>query len=361
MTAKVLVVGAGAAGITAARLLLDRGIDVHVLEASDAHGGRVRKLDGFVDVPIDVGAEWVHRWISAEPTVLRRLLDRSDPDHRTFPYRPRTFSVWAAGRLWNLNLLRFLAHADDDKFVESSWFDVLDGLVTADVRERIRYDAPVELVEYRDDGVRVTIRSGETIEADRVIVTVPLTILQQGDIHFEPPLPADKVRALKREQMPGGLKVFIEMSERFYPDMVIVGNLFSRSSQGDCAYYDAMLGKPTERHVLALFTQGGKAERYLSHGSDEAVFEYVLAELDEIFDGRASRQHVQHVVQNWSAEPFIRGSYSKRAGSAEEMAAPVAGRVFFAGEAMNPNGKTVAVHGASESAESAVAELLAAS
>ena len=84
----------------------------------------------------------------------------------------------------------------------------------------------------------------------------------------------------------------------------------------------------------------------------------MLAELDEIFDGKASQYYLQHVVQDWSREPFIGGSYSQRRASAKKLGAPVAGTVFFAGEAMNPNGKTIAVHGACESAYAAVEAML---
>ena len=41
---KVLIIGAGAAGITAGHLLAERGVDFEILEASSTHGGRVRKL-----------------------------------------------------------------------------------------------------------------------------------------------------------------------------------------------------------------------------------------------------------------------------------------------------------------------------
>lgn len=52
------------------------------------------------------------------------------------------------------------------------------------------------------------------------------------------------------------------------------------------------------------------------------------------------------------------GSYSQRKASAKKLAEPVAGRLYFAGEATNPNGKTIAVHGACESAYSAVEAML---
>ncbi|MEM1333664.1 MAG: NAD(P)/FAD-dependent oxidoreductase [Actinomycetota bacterium] len=354
---KVVVIGAGAAGLTAGRLLRERGIDVEILEASATHGGRVRGLTDFVDVPIDVGAEWVHHWVKARPPSLRRLFAGEDPDHPTFPYRPQTVAIVRRGKLRRLDWLRFLA-ANDHKFVDSSWAQVIGGGVTPDDAARIRFDSVVERVEYGESGVSVTTASGAVIEADKVIVTIPIRMLQLGSIAFVPPLPQTKMRAIHNEVMPGGLKVFIEFSECFYPHLLEMGPLWGRGSDGDCSYYDAMLGKPTDRHVLGLFTQGEKAERYLQQGSDEAIADYVLAELDDLFDGAATRHHLQHVVQNWSAEPFIQGSYSKRAASAKELAASVADRVYFAGEAMNPSGQTIAVQGAVESSYVAVAEML---
>ena len=127
----------------------------------------------------------------------------------------------------------------------------------------------------------------------------------------------------------------------------------------ECVYYDAAIGKQSDRHVLGFFTQGSAAERYTSHGTDEQLFAHILRELDEIFDGQASEQYVQHIVQDWTREPYIQGSYSQRKANAEKLAESVAGRVFFAGEAMNPNGKTIAVHGASEAAYTAVAAMIA--
>lgn len=52
----VLIIGAGAAGLFAGKVLADRGIDFRILEASDRYGGRVGKLEGFADYPLDLGA-----------------------------------------------------------------------------------------------------------------------------------------------------------------------------------------------------------------------------------------------------------------------------------------------------------------
>jgi polyamine oxidase len=56
---KVIVVGAGFAGLTAARALLDAGYRVEVLEASARRGGRVHTVDSL-SLPVDLGASWLH-------------------------------------------------------------------------------------------------------------------------------------------------------------------------------------------------------------------------------------------------------------------------------------------------------------
>ena len=114
-------------------------------------------------------------------------------------------------------------------------------------------------------------------------------------------------------------------------------------------YYDAALGKETTQNVLGLFVDGERATQITSLENDDAVLDYVLNELDNIFDGQATKYYLKHVVQNWSREPFIRGTYSHRKSSVETLSAPVTDKIYFAGEAMNLKGNTIAVHGASES------------
>jgi len=223
---KIIVVGAGAAGLTAGHLLEQRGIDFEILEARPTSGGRVRKLEGFADFPIAIRR--------------RHMVRRDRPPRNTEPGR----------------------------------------------------EAPPQ---------------------------------HCGDHH----------------------RVWARVSGRD-------GDVLN-----ECVYDDAAFGKDSNSNVLGLFTQGTKAECYTAHATDEELFNYVGTELDEIFDGQASKHDVDHVIEDWTREPYIYGSYSQRKASANKLAQPVARKVFFAGEAMNPNGKTIAVHGACESAYSAIDAMLA--
>ncbi|MGI9641352.1 MAG: NAD(P)-binding protein [Acidimicrobiia bacterium] len=107
---KILIIGAGAAGITAVHLLAEHDVDFEIIEAGRTYGGRVRKVEGFADFPIDVGAEWIHQWIKAKPAVFSRLLDGADQRFPTFHDKPKTYALWKDGKLRVQNWLRFLMY-----------------------------------------------------------------------------------------------------------------------------------------------------------------------------------------------------------------------------------------------------------
>lgn len=347
----VLIVGAGAAGLAAGYLLHRFGIDFTIVEARDRIGGRTKGLSGFADFPIDLGAEWIHD----EPELLGQLLD--DPSLsasvEVVPYSPETLYVYD-GALLQLNAVG--NYYGEYKFRRSGWFEFLDQFVAEPIRDRIRLGLPVTSIDTSDPAGVTVVAGGETLTADRVLVTVPTAVLQAEVIAFTPPLSEAKLAAIDTIDVAPGLKVFMEFEERFYPDLV------SRDGVGqNRLYYDAAFGKDSDRNVLALFWVEHPATE-LTDLDDDAILAAVLADLDDLFDGAASAGFVQGVVQNWTGKEWTRGAYTWGPDDGlEDLVAtirePVDDRLWFAGETLATEA-TSTVQGAMESAYTAARGIL---
>lgn len=100
---------------------------------------------------------------------------------------------------------------------------VFDDCSTADIvrhLERnldIRTECQVTRIRYDSDGVRIQCQNGRELHVDRVIVTVPVTVLQRKDIDFLPPLSAEKQLAIDTVRMENALKIFLKLSKQFWP------------------------------------------------------------------------------------------------------------------------------------------------
>lgn len=341
---KVLVIGAGAAGLMAGYTLKRYGIDFQVLEAAPTFGGRVKKITGFADFPIDLGAEWIHE----NPDILVRLLNDSNAKGSvdTIPYNPKDVYNFSDGGLVKQNWANhFYA---EYKFKNTTWHDFFEDFVVPGIADHLVFDSPVASIDYSGDMVKVKDASGNEYEADKVILTVPIAVLREGDIDFEPPLSSDKNKAFINADMGDGMKAFFEFSEKFYPDILLLGGLIEGFGK-ERIYYNAAYKKDTNQHILGLFTAGNDSTPYTSLGSDKAIYHAIMKELDEMFEGKATQYYKKHVIQNWSADPYIKGSYSHYGDDYEEVIAtlsePLDNKVFFAGEAYT-DGDWSTVHGA---------------
>lgn len=356
---KVIIVGAGVSGIAAAHILSKKGIKFEILEAGSVVGGRIKKCDDFADFPIDLGAEWVHKLIHARPTITSKLFAGEATDHKIFRYIPKTIYQSKNGELRKRNWMKYLLGIIQDfKFSNSTWFDFLDSMISDEIQKHSYLNHAVTKIDYHGEDVLVSTNKAQVFKADNVIITVPIKILQEGMIEFSPQIPDEQLIAINREKVGDGIKIFMEFSDRFYPDLLEIGKILGNPFEGDSGYYDAAFGKKSNKHILALFAHGSKATKYTSLKSEEKIVEFVLDELDEVFDGQARKTYKKHIIQNWSQEPYIRGSYSQKKGDVKKMSMPLRNKVFFAGEAMNSKGRTVAVQGAIESSYIAIDKML---
>ncbi len=348
----VLIVGAGAAGLTAGYLLNQHGIDFKILEASSKLGGRMKINSDFVDFPIPLGAEWLH----SEKSILGEIVNDSSVniETETKPYDSNNDYGLYEGYKVSLKSLGFRI---DQKFIGSSWLGFFEEYVVPSVEDKLEYNVIVESIDYSGKNVTVKTSHNDYI-ADTVILTVPIKILQNQSISFTPSLPDYKLKAINNVTVWDGFKAFIEFEEKFYP--AAIGYKVKPRRAGQKLYYDAAYGQHTESHVLGLFTVGSGTLPYRNLPDDKLI-KYMLNELDELFDGKASLNYVKHISQNWSAEPFINSAYVYDHENWLRMKAlgkPVNDKLLFAGTDYTDGDDWGSVHTAARSAIKAVEQIL---
>ena len=349
---KVLIIGAGAAGLTAGYQLAQKGIDFEIIEASTVHGGRMKQTKEFVDFPIPLGAEWLH--------VRRGIFDEIVNNQKvkittkTKPYNKNVDSALYEG--YEISL-RGIGFKIEQKFINSSWLDFFDEYITPAVVGKINLDEIVTSIDYGQEKVEVKTKNSK-FTADKVIFTAPVKMLQKETITFTPVLPSYKLKAVQNVTVWDGFKAFIEFTEKFYPEAV--GFKIKPRSAGQKLYYDVAYGQDSKRNVLGLFSVGTGTLPYrkLSH---QELKVYMLKELDELFDGKASPNYINHISQNWNEEPFINGAYINDRESPSRIRAlgkSIDKKIFFAGTCYTMGEDWGSVHTAARSAIRAVNELL---
>jgi monoamine oxidase len=215
-------------------------------------------------------------------------------------------------------------------------------------------DCKVTLIDHSGMGVRLETSQGR-LSAGKVIVTVPTNLIADESIRFHPALPA-KVDAARG--LPLGLadKVMLALDEP--SGLPKDGNLRGatmRTAMG--SFHLRPFGQPS---IEGYF--GGRFARELEDAGNGALAAQAIDEIAALLGNDYRRKLKPLAESRWAHDPFARGSYSHalpgHAGKRAVFAAPVDGRLFFAGEATSPNFFSTA-HGARDSGARAAAELLA--
>ncbi len=403
----VVVIGAGAAGLAAARRIATAPLSLHVLEARDRAGGRGWTLRDATGLPIELGCGWLHsadenEWCIIAAT-LGFALDRTRPQWRTqwknlsFPPADHDDFRATLERFWD----RLDAGGDAEKDVPGASFlepggrwnglinaistymngVELDGLSARDFwRYRdtginwrvvegygtliaalaegldISFACPAEVIDHGGRRIRIATPRGD-IAARAVIVTVPTDVLAAGVPRFAPELP-DKIAAA--DALPLGVadKVYLRLTggEDIPNDAHLYGAI-DRVETG--SYHLRPLGRPL---VEGYF--GGEFARELEQEGEAGFASFAIDQLAALIGNDIRKRLELIAASNWVRDPWARGSYSRaRPGHADArqvLAAAVDQRLFFAGEACSRDDFSTA-HGAYRSgvvaAEQAISAL----
>ena len=400
---KVIIIGAGAAGLYAAYILKSKGIDFQLLEASSTYGGRLGKLTGFANFPIDTGAQWLH----GKNSILGDLIKKSktnitlDDSETKFWFNnqlvnslPQETDIFEGDNLPDIsfedyalqnglgNEYKYIVEniagdqgaaasrlsvygnnkdeehwsaGDDDFKFEETFFDLIDTQIANQVKDYILLNTVVSKIDYSQSTILITDSNNNTFNADKVIITVPIPILKSADIQFTPALPDEKTAAFAKIGMDAGMKVFLKFSNKFFDQNIIGGSVCA-------AYADDSIGKAQNDNILLAFIMGEQAEYLTSLGSDAAITSALIQELDIMYNGQASASFIASHVENWTTNPFVKGAYSYSTigmGDARKIASEaLSEKLYFAGEAMNTNGHHQTVHGAVETGYREVINIL---
>lgn len=412
---RVLVIGAGMAGLVAARLLHDSGFKVTVLEARERLGGRVW-TDDRIGAPVDLGGSWVHG-VEGNPLALwcdklgielisseadRLLIDeRASAPTRAAQRRKAFmgaaafnaaigFASWKSKFLTNVRGPRSVSVKDAvEPLLRAKWLPEVDRLVVATYIEMsegvngsvwdqlsaeewfptegldgnaqpkggfhrliddaargldVRLNSPAVALAWSDKAVSATLKSGERIEAERAVVTLPVGLLRDGSFRIDPAPPATQQQAIGRLGYGAGVlaKIYLRFPHVFWPEN---SKWFGRLPEAPDrrGTFNTFVSHTEESGlpILLSFANGHTAVRYDRQSSDEEVEEAALASLRRMFGGNKVPEPEAMVFPRWLSDPWTRGGYSYPAiGSPPEdhddHARPLGNRVFFAGEATEP-------------------------
>ena len=420
--ADILIVGAGAAGLAAARELSALTRNVVVLEARDRIGGRILTHHETNSVaPIELGAEFIHgkapeilniterarltikqvpnfHWYSRNAVLsksnefwskieaaMAEMAERTGPDQSFAEFLDdyiRRHKVTEVGPMATLYVEGFHAARADkisvqglvktneaaEEIDDEKQFRPVEGYLSIAQRlhdeavkhgARFVFSTQVREVHRSAGSVVVNAEGGQEFRARRLLVTLPLGVLQRGDVKFVPPL-SGKEQAARRLAVGHVVKVVLRFREPFWEDLTAPTTDDKDGQLKDFAFIHApdelpptwWTQLPVRAPLLVGWAGGSRAEHLFSETQD-ALRDRSIDALSHILAVPPSFVEdllLDFYTHNWATDPLSLGAYSYipvgGLNAQSELAAPVDNTIYFAGEATNTDGYHGTVHGA---------------
>lgn len=418
MVRSAVVVGAGAAGLGAARSLTRAGLRVTLVDARGRIGGRVHTDYSFAPAPVELGAELIHGEQTVTVALAREAgqaitpVDRYNglrwasagaalPLHELPPALAATIralrAAYAALPAAALDADRSLADelrargfdaaalAIADVLLAQTCCASIESLSAADLARELRLDragprefrplagyapllrwmagatplllsASVSQIRREQGGVTV-VAGRRPLHADACVVAVPVSVLAAGDIVFDPPLGAARRDAIAAFRTEAATKLFFRFDRpRWDRELVYMAHagLFSR-------WWTPAHHAP-ELPLLCCYVTAERAHA-VDALDERALRQAALSELATLLGAPGIDAGCEALLRaSWASDPLARGGYAHLPPGAADarlaLAAPEGDTLFFAGEATAHDSNPQTVHGAIESGMRAAAELL---
>jgi monoamine oxidase len=269
----------------------------------------------------------------------------------------------------------------DEAIAGGHSYRMIDGYgeIVARLAERVekgacdlRLGKPIRAIRWRRGGVTLVARDGETFEARRAVIAVPLGVLKapadtSGGITFDPDI-TRKRSAMTKIAVGTVIRIVLVFRERFWERLERCGRPLSGLSflvSNDDWFPTWWSTMPALSPILTGWAAGRRGER-LSGKDEGLIVAQAITSLAGLLD--VERAHLASMLDkpylhDWQADPFSRGAYSYvmvgGASAPRELAVPLGGTLFFAGEATDTGGHNGTVHGAIASGRRAAQDVLA--
>jgi monoamine oxidase len=334
---KIIIIGAGMAGLSAAYELTQLGHDVTILEARTRPGGRVQTLRepfsdglyaeaGAARIPDnhDLTLKYVKLFgLPLEPMYPSRLsaLRFEAGNMRQVPMEGFTEAL---GKAFGSELGGAPARFSKIK----GGNDLLPRAFAARLANKILYDSPVVKIDQDEKSARVTfVHKGtqETMSADRVLCALPFSLLR--NVVMPASFAEKKLAAIKSLKYDSVSRVYLQTKNRSWEEKGLNGFGFTNDA---VEIWQPTWSQPGPRGILMTYARPGEAERIAAMKESERITS-TLDQLGQMFFG-LRENFEKSTTKIWMEDEWSRGAWAFAGLGNLVMFAQPEGRIHFAGE-----------------------------
>jgi monoamine oxidase len=390
----VIIIGAGATGLSAMKLLAETGYHVCLLEAAGVAGGRILTIKENFESHVEAGAEFIHgklpftfkllneaglsyevvegkmigvksgQWqteehedhwnefmkrlgkLKTDITILQFLEENFfEPEYIHLRQAVQRFAE--GFDLADISKASILALKDEWKNIDKKqyrikggYIQIIDHLVNRcrQLNTEFYFNSLVNKIEYKEGNVSVYTTDNKKFQAKKLIITVSVGVLQSGTIQFKPAL-TDHAVAIQGLGFGAVIKFLLEFKTSFWKEFDDETG-FLLTDEEIPTWWTQL---PAESHLLTGWLGGPNATKKIFE-PDSSLLQTALLSLSSIFripPAMLQEELTNCKIINWLNQSYIKGGYSYNTLYSEQarkiLSTPVDNTIYFAGEAISKN------------------------